>query len=142
MEPPKFVLDILELFKRAYFLILQKPYATVKIEYMPQRDTSDKITEELITLTIINECFGEIDIQGFWFLTTFNRQVFSESVNSKIPVKVPENDRATYYIPIKELKNTLNKSVGETITKAVVFDQNEYSHIGRVAKEIQEIFAK
>ena len=142
MDLTKIVLGILEIFKKTYYLISLKPYATVKVQLIPQRDTPGKITEELIALTIINECFGEIDVQRIWFLTSFKRQIISESINLKIPVKVLENDRATYYMPIEELKTALNKSVGETITEAVVFDKNEHKHVGRVDKAVQEEFSK
>ena len=58
-----------------------------------------------------------------------------------MPIKVLENDRATYLVPIEELEAALNRSVGETIVKAVVLDKKEYKHVGRVDKVAQEELA-
>ena len=101
MDLTKIVLDILEIFKKTYYLISLKPYATVKVQFIPQRDTPGKITEELIALVIINECFGEIDVQRIWFLTSFKRQIISESINSEIPVKVLEKQSLKLWYSIK-----------------------------------------
>lgn len=142
MDIDNLVLGISEVFTKTYSIIFTKPYATVKVRFRPPRDGPDKATNESIEFTIINESFGEIDVQRIWFLTSFNRPVFSEFIDSQMPVKVLENDRATYFVPVEELKAALNRSVGETIIKAVVLDKNEYKHVGRVGKEAQEQIAR
>ena len=84
----------------------------------------------------------EIDIQRIWFLTSFNRPIFSELLDSKTPLKVLGKDRATYFLPMEELKAALNRSVGETIVQAVAFDRTEHKYFGRVDRVAQEEFAK
>ena len=59
-----------------------------------------------------------------------------------MPIKVLEDGRATYFVPIDELKAAMNKSVGETIIKAVVFDKNGRKHVGRVDKAVQGEFTE
>ncbi len=142
MNPINLVLAIFEALTRIYSIIGKKPYLTVEVKYAPQRGTSGKVTKELIAFTIINESGPEVEVQKTWFLTSFNRPVLSKFIDSKIPIKVPEKNRATYFVPIEEFKTALNRSVGETITKAVVLDQTERKHIGRVDKVTQEELAR
>ena len=142
MDLTSFVLGILEVFLKTYSIILKRPYVTVKVQYAPQRDRSGTVTKELFALTIFNESTPEIDVQRVWFLTSFNRPVFSELVDSKMPLKVLRRGRATYFMPMTELKAALNRNVGETISQAVVFDQNGHKHLGRVDRVAQEEFAK
>ena len=136
------VLDIFEVAVKTYSIICKKPYVTVKVQFTPQRDRAGKVTKELIAFTIINESGPEIDVQRIGFLTSFNRLLLPEFLDSKLPIKVLGKDRATYFLPIEELKAALNKSVGETIVEAVVFDKTEHKHVGRVDKVAQEEFAK
>ena len=142
MDLNNLVLDISEVFRKTYSIIRTKPYATVKVRFAQQGEGAGKVIEELIALTIINEGFGVIDVQKVWFLTSYNRPIYSESIDSKMPIKVLENDRATYFIPIEELKMLLNRSAGETITRAVVLDKAEHKYEGRVDKVAQEEFTK
>ncbi len=136
------MLDLSDALVKTLSIIRQKPYATVKVQLTPQRDRSGKVNKELITFTIINDSFGEIDVQKVWFLTSFNRQISSKTIDSKMPIRVLEDGRATYFVPIDELKAALNKSVGETINKAVVFDKNGRQHVGRVDKAVQGEFTE
>lgn len=142
MNPINLVLAIFEALTRIYSVIRKKPYLTVEVKYAPQRDRSDKVTKELIAFTIINESGPEVEVQKTWFLTSFNRPVLSKFIDSKIPIKVLEKNRATYFVPIEEFKTALNRSVGETITKAIVLDQTEHKHTGRVDKVTQEELAR
>jgi len=142
MNLTNLVLDIFEAFLKTYSIICRKPYVTVKVEFAPQRDRDGKVTKELIAFTIINERGPEIDAKGIWFLTSFRRPIFSKFIDSKMPIKVLKKDRATYFVPMEELKTALNKSVGETIIEAVVFDKAEHKHVGRVNEAVQEEFAK
>jgi hypothetical protein len=136
-------LDVFDALKQIYFIIFRKPFLTVnKVQYTPQRDESGKITEELISFTIVNDSCREIDVQRIWFMTSFNRPVFLESFDSKTPVKMLENDRITYSLPVEELKAVLNKNVGETITGVIVLDKAEHQNVGRVKIQVQEIFTK
>jgi len=136
------VLDTFEVAIKTYSAICKKPYVTVKVQFTPQRDRAGKVTKELIAFTIINESSPEIDVQRIWFLTSFNRHLSPEFINSKMPIKVLGKDRATYFMPIEELKAALNKSVGETIIEAVVFDKTEHKYAGRVDRLAQAEFAK
>ena len=142
MDLTNIVLSIFEAFVKAYSIIFTKPYATVNAQYKPQRDNSGKATNNLMALTIINESFGDIDVQRFWFLTSYNRLVPSKSVDAKLPVKVLENDRVSYLVPVDELKAALNKRVGETVIKAVIYDKNDHKFDGRVDKVTQKALAE
>ena len=142
MDLTNLILDIFEVAIKTYSIIYKKPYLAVKVQYSPQRDRSGKVTKELMAFTIINESGPEIDAQRIWFLTSFNRPISSEFLDSKIPIKVWEKNRVTHFLPIEELKAALNKSAGETIIEAVVWDNAEHKHVGRVDKVAQEEFAK
>ena len=142
MDLTNIVLDIIEAFTKAYAIILRKPYITVKVQHAPKRDRSGEVTKDMVAFTLINEGFTEIDVQKVWFLTSFNRLVSAKSVDSKLPVKVLENDRINFIVPVEELKATLNKRVRETITRVVVFDKAEHRYVGRVDKITQEALAE
>jgi len=142
MDLTSILLDVIEQFNKVYAVILRKPYITVKVQYAPRRDRSGKVKQEMIAFTIINEGFLENEIQRAWFLTSFNRPVFSELLDSKTPLKVSGRDRVTYFMPAEELKAALNRSSGEMIAQAVVFDSTEHKYAGRVDKKVQEQFAK
>jgi hypothetical protein len=117
------------------------PFATARVKYAPQKDRAGKVTKELVALTIINGSTPEIDVQRVWFLTSFNRPIFSNFVDSKMPVKVKGKDRATYLVPLDELKTPLNKNIGETIAEVVVSDKAERKYTGRVDKSTQAVLA-
>jgi hypothetical protein len=142
MDLSNLVLGIFEVFKKTYSIIFTKPYATVKVKYLPQKDGSGTVTNELIEFSIINESFGDIEVQRIWFLTSYNRPVYSEFIDSQMPIKVPENDRATYLVPIEELKAALNRNVSDTIIQAVVCDKAGHKHAGLVDRAVQEQLAK
>ena len=142
MDFTKLVLDILEPLEQVYYIVCRKPFLTVKVQSAPQRDGSGQGTEASIVFTIINESCGDMEVQRIWFLTSFNRPVFSEFLDSKTPLKMMVNNRVTYSVPIEELKSALNKSVGETINKVVVFDQAGHQNSGRLVKALQEEFTK
>ena len=143
MNLTNIVVGIIDACIQLYNIILRKPFLTVnKVQYSPQRDSSGKVTEELIAFTIANESCDEIEVQRIWFLTSFNRPIFSKVIDSKVPLKMLVNDRATYLVPIEELKAPLNKNVGETITEVVVLDKTEHQNIGRVDRVAQEELAR
>lgn len=142
MDATRLVLDTYEAFVRAYSAIFRKQYVAVKVQLVPQRDKSEPGTKELIAFTIINESGPDIEVQEAWFLTSFNRRIFSKFIDSKMPIKMRRKDRATYFMPIEELKATLNERVGETITEAVVFDKTQHQHIGRVDEAVEVELAK
>ena len=142
MDASGLILDISEAFIKIYSLILNKPFVALEVVYVPKRSKSGELTREEIAFTIINASGPEIEVHRVWFLTSFNRRIFSTYVDSKMPVKVRKKDRATYFIPIEEFRAALNKSVGETITKAAVSDSTGHIHVGRVDKAAQEELAK
>ncbi|MFC1942581.1 hypothetical protein ACFLWU_05120 [Chloroflexota bacterium] len=142
MDLTKLVLDIIDLFIKAYSIVLIKPYATVKLEYLPEKGSSGKATQASLSLNIINDGIPDIDVQKIWLVTSYNRIVFSEFLDSKTPVLVAEDDRVTYSIPIQEIKSALNRKVGDTIIKAVALDKNGRQHVGRVNKATQEELAR
>jgi hypothetical protein len=137
-----FVLDMSEAFVKGYAIVRLKPYATVKVRYSPQGDSSGKVDRESVALTVSNGSFGEIDVQRIWFLTSFNRPVYSESIDSNLPVKVSEDNQATYFVPVTELKAALNKIVGETIVKAVALDKDGHRYEGRADRVTQEALVR
>jgi hypothetical protein len=143
MKISESILDLFEPFAQIYFMVLRKAFLTIhKVQYTPQRDKSGKITEELISFTIVNESAYDIDVQRIWFTTSFNRPVYLGALDSKTPLKMGENDRVTFSLNVKELKAALNKNVGETITGVVVLDKEDHKNVGRVTIQAQEIFTK
>jgi hypothetical protein len=142
MDFTNIILDGIEQFNKVYAIILRKPYITARVQYTPRRDRSGKVTQEMLAFTIINEGFLQIEVQRVWFLTSFNRPVFSELLDSKMPLKISGRDRFTYFVPMKELKAALNRSIGETIAQAVVLDSTEHRFTGRADKVAQAEFAK
>ena len=142
MDLTSLVLDISEAVVKIYSIICNKPYVTAEVVYVPQKGKSGEVTKEEIAFTIINEGELEIEVQRIWFLTSFNRPIFSKYVDSKMPIKVRRKDRATYFVPIEEFKAALNKSFRETIVKTAVLDNMEHTHIGRIDKVTQEELAK
>ena len=142
MDLTNLVLTSFEAFTKTYSVVLRKPYIAIKVQYAPRRDRSGKVTKEMIAFTIANGGIHEIDIQRIWFLTSFNRPVFSELLDSKMPLKLLGKDRFTYFVPTEELKTALNRSVGETIVGAVAFDKTGHKYTGRVDRVAQEEFAK
>ena len=134
MDLTNLVLDILDAALKVYSVISRKPFVTVKVQYAPQ--------EESITFAVANESSHDNEIRRIWFLTSFNRPIFSELVDSAMPVKMLVNDRTTFSVPIAELKTALNKGSGETITDVVVLDKNERHNLGRIEPLAQEAFAK
>lgn len=142
MDLTSFVLDIYEALIRNYSIICNRPYVTAEVVCVPQRSKSGKATKELIAFTVINASGPDIEVQRVWFISSFNRHIFSEFIDSKMPMGVSRKNRETYFVPLEEFRAALNKSVGETIAEAVVFDKNEHKHVGRVDKAVQEEFAK
>ena len=142
MELDNIVLYFLEAAQKMYSVILRKPYVTVKVQYAPQRDRDGKVTKDLFAFTIINASSPEVELKKGWFLTSYNRPVYSEAVDSKFPVKVAGRDRITYFLPIEEIKNELNKNAADTIAEAVVSDETGRRYSSRVDKATQEEFAK
>jgi len=142
MDYSSLVLNIIEASTKIYSIILNKSYATVEVVYVPQRGKSGELTKEEIALTIINESGPEIEVQRVWFLTSFNRPIYSEYVDSKMPVKVRKKDRAIYFAAIDEFRAALNKNAGETIIKAAVLADTEHIHVGRIHILAQKEFAK
>jgi len=132
MDAARIVLDIYDAFVKAYSAILGKQYVSVKVQLVPQKDTFDQDDKKLIAFTIINESGPEIEIQEAWFLTSFNRRVFSEVLNSRMPVRIRSRDREIYFLPAEDLKAALNEKVGETIAQAAVFDNAQRKYSGRV----------
>ena len=142
MDVTNLLLDIFEVVVKAYSIIRNKPYMTGQITYVPQKSDSGEVTKEEIALTVINESGPEVEVQKIWFLTSFNRPIFSQYIDSKMPIKVRKKDKATYFVPIEEFKTILNKSVGETIIKTVVLDNTDHTHVTRVNKMTQQQLAK
>ena len=142
MDINNLLLDILDICIKIYSIFSRKPYATVKLQFAPQKDRSGTVTRESMALTIINESVPVIDVQKVWFLTSFNRIVESAFLNAKMPVKVLKRDRATFFFPIDELKTTLNKNVKDTIAEAVALDKAGHQHAGRVGKAAQAELAR
>ena len=135
--------DTSDALAQVYSILFRKPFLTVsKLQYTPQKDESGKITEELVSFTIANESSSDIEVQRIWFVTSFNRPIFSQSIDAKTPVKMPENARVTFSLPVGELKAELNKSAGDTIAKVVVLDKTGHQSVGRVKAEAQKVFAK
>ena len=138
MDINDFFLDILDAAAKTYAVVCKKPYATGQMVYVPRKEKSGEVTKEEIALTIINEAGPEMEVKRVWFLTSFNRPVFSQLVDSKMPIKLRKKDRATYFIPIEEFKAILNKRIGDTIAKTVVLDTTERQYVARVDKVTQQ----
>jgi hypothetical protein len=136
------LLTLIEMSQKIYAVILRKPYVTIKVQHVPSRDRSGTVTKETIALTIINEGVQEVEVQRVWLLTSFNRPVFSDLLDSKMPIRILARDRTTYFMPMESLKAALNRSAGETIVRAVAFDKTERKHTGRVDRVAQAEFVR
>ena len=142
MDLTSLVLDIYEALIRTYSIIRNRPYVTAEVVCVPQRSKSGKATGELVAFTVINESGPDIEVQRVWFISSFNRHIFSEFIDSKMPMRVSRKNRETYFVPLEEFGAALNKSVGETITKAVVSDKTGRRYESRIGKVAQEELAK
>ena len=135
MDFESIAVDSIDASVQLLFIILRKPFLTVdKAQYVPQKES--------IEFTVANESSHENDIQKIWLLTSYNRPIFSEAIDSKLPVKMLVNDRVTYSLPVEELRAILNKGAGETITDVVVLDKNGRQNVGRLKKSAKEALAK
>ena len=142
MDLSSLVVIIIEWGRQLYCIIFGKPFLTVQVKPIPQGDRSGKETKKLTAFTIANESSHDMDVKRIWFLTSFNRPIFFESLDSKMPIKLSENERITYPVPIEELKAALNQSAGETITEVVALDQTDHGNVGRFGKALQEAFSR
>ena len=132
MDPTRLVLDTAEAFVKAFSAALGKSFVTVKVRLVTPKDRTDPEAKDQVSFAIINESGPDIEVQEAWFVTTYNRRIFSTVLNSKMPIRVRKRDRATYFLPIEELKAALNERVGETITQAAVFDKTGHQYQSRV----------
>jgi hypothetical protein len=138
MDATRIFLDICDVFARVYFAICRKTYVSVKVQFVPQKDEEAAENKRKIAFTIINESGPDIEVRDAWFLTSFNRRIFSKALDSKMPIRVRSRDRETYFMPIvEELSAALNKNVGEKITQAVLFDKAQNLHTGRLDKAVE-----
>lgn len=128
--------------QKTYAIIFQKPYATVKVQFLPPQERHGKVNKEKVAFNIINASCGDIDVQGVWLLSSYNRQIFSKTLDAQIPFRVVEDGRVTFVVPVAELKAALNRSVDDTITEALVYDKNGHKHAGRVDPAVQEELAR
>jgi hypothetical protein len=142
MDLTNLVLTIFEKFAKTYSVILRKPYISIKVQYAPRRDRSGQVTKEMMAFTITNEGVHEIEIQRIWLVTSFNRPIFSELLDSKMPLRMLGKDKATYFLPMAALKAALNRVVGDTIVEAIAFDKTGHKYAGRVDRIAQEEFGK
>jgi hypothetical protein len=142
MDSTKLVLDILEPLEQVYDIVCRKPFLTVKVQPAPVPAGSGEVTEPSIAFTIINESAKDMEVRRVWFLTSFNRPIFSDFLDAKMPLKMVVNDRVSYSVPIKGLKSALNTGVGETISKVVVANQTGRQNSGRLSEGIQAAFTK
>ena len=143
MDATNLILDTLDAFTKMYSAFCRKSYVAVKVQLVPSKDKSNPAAKELVALTIINESGPDIEVEEAWFLTSFNRRILTTYIDSKMPEKVLSKDRAIYFIPLEELKAALNKSIGETITQAAIFDKGaQRVHAGRVDKAAELEFAR
>jgi hypothetical protein len=125
MDPSRIVLDIGDVFVRTYSSALGKPHATVRVQLVPQIDKSEPESKPLLAFTIVNQSSPDIEVRQAWFMTNYNRRVFSEFINSRLPVIVRGKNQATYFFPFEELKATLNEATKETITQAFIYDKEQ-----------------
>ncbi len=141
MDPSRIMLDIGDAFVKAYSAALGKPYAKVRVQLVPQPIKSDPESKQLLAFTIVNESSPTINVQKAWFLTNYNRRVFSEFISSRLPVIVPGRKRSTYFFPFEELKSTLSAGK-ETITQAFIYDKAQNQYSGRVDEAVEIALAK
>ncbi len=142
MNATNLILDTFDSFTKMYSAFCRKSYVSVKVQLVPSKDKSNPADKRLVAFTIINESGPDIEVEEAWFLTSFNRRILTGYIDSKMPEKILSKDRAIYFVPLEELKAALNKSVGETITQAAVFDKTQRIHTGRVDKAVEREFAR
>jgi hypothetical protein len=134
MDLTKLSLDVIEPLEQVYKIVLRKPFLTVNIEREPQRAGNNKAS---IEFTVANEGSSDMEARRIWFLTSYNRPVYSETLDARTPLKMPVNARATFSVHLDELKSALNKAMSETVIKVVVADQNGGLNSGRLSPALQ-----
>lgn len=138
----RIVLDIYDTFIKLLSAVLGKSYVSIKVQFMPQKESSNPGVDKRLAVTFINESGPDIEIKEAGFLTSFNRRIFSETLNTRMPVRIRSKDREIYILPAEELKAQLNEKVGETITQAVVYDRAQNKFSGRVDKQVEAEFTR
>jgi hypothetical protein len=142
MDATRLVLDTYDTFVKVYSAFCRKQYVTVKVRLIPQRGKSNPETPKEIAFSILNESGPDIVVQEAWFLTSYRRRVFAQSIDSKMPINVRSKDRTTHFLPFDELKSALNERIKETITHAVVFDKNQHQYQSRIDETLEKELAK
>jgi hypothetical protein len=142
MDPSRIVLDIGDALVKAYSSALGKPHATVKVQLVPQIDKSEPESKPLLAFTIVNQSSPDIEVRQAWFMTNYNRRVFSEFITSRLPVIVRGKNQTTYFFPFEELKATLNEATKETITQAFIYDKEQNLYSGRVDEALEIALVK
>lgn len=135
----KLSLDIIEPLEQVYKIVLRKPFLTVNIEREPKRAGNNKAS---IEFTIANESSTDLEAKRVWFLTSYNRAIYSEAADAKTPLEMPVNARATFSVRLDELKASLNSQSGETVNKVIVADQDGGLHSARLSPALQEELAR
>lgn len=134
MDLTKLALDIIEPLEQVYKIVLRQPFLTVNIEREPKRGGNNKAS---IEFTVANEGSTDMEATRIWFLTSFNRPVYSATVDERTPLKMPVNARATFSVRLDEIKAELNSQMGETVKKVVVADQTGKLNSGRLNPAVQ-----
>jgi hypothetical protein len=142
MDATRLVLDIYDAFVKAYSAFFRKQYITIRVRLIPQREQSNPETPKEIAFSVLNESGPDIVVQEAWFLTSYRRRVFSQTIDSKMPINVRSKDRTTHFLPFDELKSALNGHIKETITHAVVFDKNQHQYQSRIDEALEKELAK
>jgi hypothetical protein len=142
MDATRLVLDTYDVFVKACSAFCRKSYVRIRIRLIPQRGETTPETPKLIDFTIINESGPDIEVQEAWFLTSFRRHIFSQAIDSRLPVTVRSKDRVTFFVPYEELKAALNERVKETITHGVVFTKTQRQYQSRIAEALEKELAR
>jgi len=137
MDPARILLDVGDKLVKTYSNATGKPFATVRLQLAAQKSETDP---KLLAFTIVNQSSPDIEVQKAWFLTNYNRQIFLEFINSRLPVIVRGNNQAAYFFPYDDLKTTLNPN--ETITQAFIYDKEEHIYSGRVDEAVEISLAR
>jgi hypothetical protein len=139
MDVNELLLDVFDAVEKIYSAMTNRSYVTGHLTYVPPRSAPGEAAKEEIALTITNESGPGIEVKRVWFLTSYNRSVYSQLVDSKMPLRLRKKDRMTYFMTTDEFKPALDKAANkETFAKIVVQDDKERMHVSRINQSTQK----
>lgn len=136
MDINKLVLDISDLCIKAFNIVFQKPFLSIKAHISEDSDKRGNID-----FKISNDSFGDLELNHIWFITSYNRPLYTELTDGLTPLKVSEDFGQVFSVPVEYLKNLLNKVDKEYITRIAVSDAKGKIFVNRLDSKAQKILS-